>query len=291
MFFSTFWNPLRSISTVTPTDFHHQQLIHTVVGMLETSISSPLHLVFGTWGLELGHHEVIRMFKKIINPSLNVSMKIICIFTPFLKIFTLIVYEKLVFACWKVQVEANQCNFVWALAVTRGKNRQALLSALGNIGPETGKLYWALWDASPRTCAIQLSHLNLAHVQSRLRAQRLRIPGEHPWALKPCFCFNLPGGSSPIPRFPKLQNGVNELISVGLMFAFTSTDEKCDMRAVGDCYYQGATYLHWNKIGERRIGSAWWVFCWRACLKLEGFMWYPASMYGEGYTRARAISG
>lgn len=99
-------------------------------------------------------------------------------------------------------------------------------------------------NSSPRTCTVQLCHLNLTRVQSRLQAQRSRIPGEHPWAQKPWFCFHLPGGTSQIPHFLKLQNGVNELISVGLMFASTSTDEKCDMRAVGNCYYQGATYLH-----------------------------------------------
>lgn len=69
-----------------------------------------------------------------------------------------------------------------------------------------------------------------------------------PRAPRPCFCFNLLGGTSPIPPFLKLQNGVNELTSAGLMFAFISTDEKCDIRAVGDCYYQRATYLHWNRI-------------------------------------------
>lgn len=39
-------------------------------------------------------------------------------------------------------------------------------------------------------------------------------------------------GTSPIPHFLKLQNGVNELTSVGLMFTFTFTGEKCGMRVV-----------------------------------------------------------
>lgn len=95
------------------------------------------------------------------------------------------------------------------------------------------------------SCAIWIWHC----VQPGLQTQRLRIPGDYPWAPRPCFCFNLLGGTSPIPPSLKLQNGVNELTSVGLMFAFISTDEKCDIRAVGDCYYQRATYLHWNRIG------------------------------------------
>lgn len=39
-------------------------------------------------------------------------------------------------------------------------------------------------------------------------------------------------GTAPIPRFLKLQNGVNELISFGLTFTFT--DDKCDMRVDED---------------------------------------------------------
>lgn len=138
---------------------------------------------------------------------------------------------------------------------SRGKSMQLCVGAGSNQTenqPSSSECTWeykclsrqATLSASLRTRAVQLCHLNLTCVQSRLRAQRLQIPGEHPWAQEHRFCFNLPGGTSPVPHFLKLQNGVNELISLGLMFASTSTDEKCDMRAVGNCYYQGATHLH-----------------------------------------------
>lgn len=66
------------------------------------------------------------------------------------------------------------------------------------------------------------------------------------------------------------------------------------MRAVGDCYYQGATYFHWSNIGcieERgRTGSVGWVCWWRVCLEWERFMWYPVSGCAKGYTTAQTIS-
>lgn len=82
-FSSTFWKPLRSVSTITPTEFHYQQLMCTVIGMLETSVSSLLHLMFGAWGLELGHHEVIGMLKKIQIIVLKYPCRFYSIFEDF----------------------------------------------------------------------------------------------------------------------------------------------------------------------------------------------------------------
>lgn len=50
-------------------------------------------------------------------------------------------------------------------------------------------------------------------------------------------------GTSPIPHFLQLQNGVNELSSIDPTFTFIFTDEKCGV-SVGDSCGQGATYLH-----------------------------------------------
>lgn len=136
---------------------------------------------------------------------------------------------------------------------------------LGILVPKQGSHAQCLETHPPEHAQYSCAICIWPCVQPGLQAQRLRIPGEHPWAPKPCFYFSLQGGTSPIPHFLKLQNGFNELTSVGLMFAFTSTDEKCDMRSAGDCYCQRATYLHWKRIGciqQRGLGLRDEFFAW-----------------------------
>lgn len=84
------------------------------------------HLRFGTWPSRSDQNTL----KK--GGSLKITMLMVWVFTQCLKIFTLLVYEKLSSACWKMQLDANQCNFLWTLSVTTGKSRQAPLSTLGS---------------------------------------------------------------------------------------------------------------------------------------------------------------
>lgn len=74
-----------------------------------------------------------------------------------------------------MQVEASQCTFVWMLAVTRGKTRQA--------PPSTLEILVFNWEAMlsalrhvPQTCAVQLYHLNLTSCPAQAVNTEVRDP-------------------------------------------------------------------------------------------------------------------
>lgn len=81
------------------------------------------HLRFGTWPSRM-----LKKRRKFKSSHAN-GLRFYSIFG----IFTLVVYEKMASACWKMQVEANQCSFLWILSNPR-KTKQAPLSTLGSTG-------------------------------------------------------------------------------------------------------------------------------------------------------------
>lgn len=134
-FFSTFWHPLRKVSAITLPDFHHQQLMCTWCLKSLFGVPNILCLALGVWNLAIKEwSECLKKRRKFKNSHAN-GLSFYSIFED----FTLIVCEKLASACWKMQLDANQCNFLWTLSVTAGKNRQA--PSLGVLVPICQKVH------------------------------------------------------------------------------------------------------------------------------------------------------